>query len=59
MPTEQEIKAAAQVINRELGCHGGPTVAECVYMTIDGNCDCARVAALVLEAASSAPKGGQ
>lgn len=52
--TDAEIEAGARAINRELGCHGGPTHAECAYMTADGNCDCARVAKIVLEEARRA-----
>lgn len=57
MPTEQEIVAGARAINRELGCHGGPTVAECVYMVVDGDCDCARVAAIILAEAEAVRAG--
>lgn len=54
--TQAEIEAGARAINRELGCHGGPTHAECVAMDGDENCDCARVAKLVLEAARAAQR---
>lgn len=54
MITQAEIEAGARAVNRELGCHGGPTYAECVVMDGEENCDCARVAKLVLEAARAA-----
>ena len=53
MISQAEIEAAARVINRELGCHGGPTLAECVYMVVDGDCECARVAKIALDAAKA------
>lgn len=52
VPTKAEIMAAARAVRDTLGsCHGGPSMAECVYMVTDGNCVCTDIARAALEAA--------
>lgn len=49
--TDAHVEVVARAIRDAGGCcHGEPSLAECTYMKIDGNCDCARLASVALQA---------
>lgn len=53
-PSNAEIIAATKAMRDVLGgCNGGRSDAECIYMVIDGNCECADAARAAIIAADT------